>query len=361
MNGGSPMKRAVWSLAALMLLLAGCGRGHEAPVSSAGPSAAPSALATLTVNAEATRAERVWDGVVEAVHQATLSAQTAGRVLELPFDVDDTVEAGQVVVRFTDVEQASARRRGQAEVNSAEAAWRNAEADYQRIAEIHARQLIARAQLDQATARRDAARAALDAARAALRAAGEQVDYTVVRAPYSGIVTQRFVQVGESVQPGQPLIAGISLSRLRVDVDVPQSDVAAIRAHRQAAIVLDDGRRIEATTVTLFPYADPATHTFKVRLELPEQDTGLSPGMTVKAAFVTGVATRLLLPLPALVQRSEVSAVYVVDGSRVTLRQLRLGHRHGDRVEVLAGLAPGETIAADPLAAGLHLAGLRHD
>ncbi|NCT69015.1 MAG: efflux RND transporter periplasmic adaptor subunit [Rhodanobacteraceae bacterium] len=344
-------------IAATALLLGACGRSHE----PAAPAAAAPTLATLVVNAEPARAERIWDGVIEAVNQATLSAQTAGRVLELPFDVDDYVKAGEVVVRFTDVEQLSARRRGQADVNSAEAAYRNAEADYQRIAEIYARKLVSRSQLDQATARRDSAKAALEAARAALRAAGEQVDYTVVRAPYSGLVTQRFVQVGESVQPGQPLIAGISLSQLRVNVDVPQSDVAAIRAHKQAAVVLDDGRRIEAKTVTLFPYADPSTHTFKVRLELPEQDTGLNPGMTVKAAFVTGVATRLLVPLSALVQRSEVSAVYVVDGARVSLRQLRLGHRYGERVEVLAGLAPGEAIATDPVAAGLHIAGQRHD
>lgn len=346
-----------FSLLTLTALLTACGSDVQPPPQAG----AKPDLAVLTVEAEPARAEHIWDGVVEAVNQATLSAQTAGRVTELPFDVDDYVEAGQVVARFTDVEQRSARRRGEAEVASAEAAWRNAEVDYQRIAEIHARQLVARSQLDQALARRDSARATLDAARAALRAAGEQVDYTVVRAPYSGIVTRRFVEIGEAVQPGQPLIAGISLNRLRVNVEVPQSEIATIRAQRQAALLLEDGRRIEARAVTLFPYADPTTHSFKVRVELPEEDTGLNPGMTVKVAFVTGVDTRLLVPATALVQRSEVSGVYVVDASRVSLRQLRLGQRYGERIEVLAGLAAGETIAIDPLAAGLWIAEQRHD
>jgi multidrug efflux pump subunit AcrA (membrane-fusion protein) len=144
-------------------------------------------------------------------------------------------------------------------------------------------------------------------------------------------------------------------------VSVPQGEVAAIREHARAAVLLDAGTRIEAKSVTVFPSADPQTHAFRVRVELPAQETGLHPGMTVKTAFVVGTTERLLLPRDALVQRSEVSGVYVIEGARVSLRQLRLGHRYGDRVEVLAGLAAGETYATDPVAAGLWLAQARSD
>jgi hypothetical protein len=78
--------------------------------------------------------------------------------------------------------------------------------------------------------------------------------------------------------------------------------------------------------------------------------------MTVKVAFVVGDAERLLVPASALVQRSEVSAVYVLDGTGVALRQVRLGHRFGDRIEVLSGLSGGERVATDPVAAGLAVA-----
>ncbi len=175
--------------------------------------------------------------MVEAVNQATLSAQTAGRVVELPFDVDDYVSAGDVVVRFTDVEQQSASRQAQAQLSAAQAAAREAEAEYTRIADIYQRKLVAKAQLDQATAKRDSARAALEAARAGVSGAGEQVDYTVIKAPFTGIVTARHVQVGEAVRPGQPLISGLSLGQLRLSVEIPQSDIATIRAqegHRVA-------------------------------------------------------------------------------------------------------------------------------
>lgn len=323
---------------------------------------APLKLATLTVETT-TRPDQIkWDGVVEAVDQATLSAQTAGRVLELPFDVNDRVKAGQVLVRFTDVEQVSGQRRASAGLSAAQAELRDAQAAFRRAEELLGRQLIARAAFDQAKARREAAQAALAAAQASVREAGEQVDYTVIRAPYSGILTERFVKVGESVRPGQPLVAGLSLSKLRVQVDVPQRDVTAIRQHAKAAVVLDDGQRIIAEKVIVFPIADPQTHSVKVRVELPEAETGLQPGMTVKVAFTIGESPRLLVPVSAILQRGEVSAVYVVDGNnRVSLRQLRLGERFGDAIEILAGLQAGERIATDPLAALASLSSERGD
>lgn len=348
--------RSITVLPAL-LGLAACG-GGEPPATATRP--LPE-LATLTIAPERAARERVWDGVVEAVNQATLSAQTGGRVLELPFDVDDYVSAGEVVVRFTDVEQKSASRQAQAQLAAAQAAAREAEAEYTRIADIYQRKLVAKAQLDQATAKRDSARAALEAARAGVSGAVEQVDYTVIKAPFTGIVTARHVQVGETVRPGQPLISGLSLGQLRLSVEIPQSDVAAIREHKRATLLLgrDGERRVDAREVVVFPYADAQSHSFKVRVELPEQETGLHPGMTAKVAFVVGETESLLVPFSALVRRSEVSAVYVVAGERLSLRQLRLGHRHGDRVEVLSGLRAGERIAVDPLAAAAALVASR--
>jgi RND family efflux transporter MFP subunit len=342
-----PIARVAGLLLLPLLLSACAGEPEQAARQGAGPD-----FEILTVERLPAARERSWDGVVEAVHQATLSAQTGGRVLELPYDVNDYVEAGEVVVRFTDVEQQSGQRRAQANLSAAQAAFNEAEADFRRISEVFGRQLVSRAQYDQSVARRDSARAQLDAARAAVREAGELVDYTVVRAPYSGILTERFVEVGETVGPGQPLVAGLSLDRLRVQVEVPQSDIAAIRRHGRAWVVLGDGRRVEAEQVIVFPYADPLTHSFRVRLELPEADTGLQPGMTAKVAFMLDRGERLGIPVSALVQRSEVTAVYVVDDAgRVVLRQIRPGHRFNDQVEVLAGLSDGERIAADPLAA----------
>jgi RND family efflux transporter MFP subunit len=336
-----------WAVVGLWATVAGCGQ----PIEPLAPTATP-AFDLHTVATQSVARTRHWDGVVEAVHHATLTAQTQGRVIELPFDVNDYVEAGSIVVRFTDVEQQSGRQQADAMLRAAEASAAEAETEYRRISELVSRQLLPRAQLDAAIARRNGTMAQLDAAKATLRQAGEQVDYTVIRAPYAGILTERHVQVGESVRPGQPLVTGLSLDRLRVLVDVPQSDVAAIQESRRAAVLLDDGRRIEAERITVFPYANSTSHSFSVRVELPQTETGLRPGAMAKISFVLGQRERIAIPIGALVRRSEVQGVYIVDASQsVYLRQVRIGHRDGEWVEILAGLREGDVIAADAVLA----------
>ena len=348
----------LWMAAASAFVVAGC--SHAPPPAASSVAAPP--IPVVTLAEQVMPRERIWDGTVEAVNRATLSAQTAGRITELPFDVNDYVPKGAVVARLTDVEQGAAARAAAAQVRSAQAAYRDAEAQYQRIAAVFQRKLVSRSQYDQSKAAADSAKAALDAAQQNLRAAQQSQDYTVVRAPYAGILTQRFVQVGEAVQPGQPLIAGISLNQLRVEAQVPQSDVDAIRAYGRAWLLYDHGsKRLQAAKVIVFPYADPTTHTFTVRLELPPADTGLNPGELVEVAFMVGSRPRLMVPESAVLRSGEITGVYVVRDGAVSLRQVRLGYRIGDEVEVISGLVPGEQIARDPLQAVTWLVKHRQD
>ncbi len=331
--------------------LAGCG---NQPAGQVAPQQEPP-LAGLTVRAESGQSQQVWDGVVEAVQQVTITAQTNARVLELPYEVNAIVAEGAVLVRFSDVEQKSARNAATAQIAAAQASYRDAQASYARIAAVYAKGYVSPAQMDQQRAARDAAKATLEAARARLSEVGQQLDYTVLRAPFAGVITHRFVHAGQAVQAGppspQPLLTLQALDNLRVNVQVPQSAAAAIRQFHTAEVLPAGGRRIRASTVEVFPYADPATHTFNVRLQLPAGSVGLYPGMTVKVAFATGAARRLLVPDSALLQRGELVAVYVLGEHAVTLRQVRTGERDGDAVEVLAGLDDGERVARDPQAA----------
>lgn len=321
---------------------------------AAAPSIAAVPFETAPVTYEVAPRERILDGRVEAVNQATVSAQTSGRVAELPFDVNDFVEAGEVVMRFTDTEQRAALDAAEAALAEARARLANAEQEFQRAETMIANNTISRARFDQAEAERDSARARLNAAVAGVEQAREQLEYTVVRAPYAGIVSRRHVELGELVSPGQPLISGLSLQSLRVNVDVPQSLFHDVRKIARAAAYVN-GERIEADSLTFFPVADDAANTFRVRVNLPDGAVTLYPGMFIKVGFIVGETERLLIPQDAVVRRSELSAVYVVDGDGVALRQVRLGRRYADNVEVLAGLTEGESVATDPVQAGIWL------
>jgi RND family efflux transporter MFP subunit len=322
--------------------------------SMAAASAAETPLATLTVEYENAPRERIFDGTVEAVNQATVSAQTSGRVAEIFYDVDDFVEAGAPIMRFTDTEQRAALESARAALEEAEARAVEAESEFTRVSAMFENGTVARARYDQARANRDAAVARLESARAGAVNAEQQLEYTRVRAPYAGIVSRRHVEVGELVRPGAPLMSGLSLEHVRVVVDVPQSMLQPIRDIGKAHVYAGE-RTIAAESLTFFPVADAATNTFRVRAGLPAASITLYPGTFVKVGFVVGETERLLVPASAIVRRSELTAVYVVDGDAVTLRQIRSGRRYGERVEVLAGLEAGEIIAADPVAAGVYL------
>jgi len=311
------------------------------------------ALETVPVTLGSTAVERIFDGTVEAVQQATVSAQTSGRIQEVNFDVDDFVEAGSTLIRFTNIEQQTGLQRAQADLSGARARAVEAGEEYARAENLKDRGLGSQRDLDRALAARTSAAAAVSSAESTVVAARQQLDYTVVRAPYSGIVTQRYVEVGETVSTGQPLISGLSLEKLRVTVDLPQQ--VAIQVRREPrAMVLTEAERVKPEKITIFPVADPVTNTFRVRLEMPDGQFGLFPGMFVKAAFQVGEAERLLIPAEAVVQRSEVTAVYVSANGDVRLRQVRIGHSFGGQVEVLAGLIEGEQVAVDPVQAGIY-------
>ena len=310
-------------------------------------------FATAPVTLEMTAVERLFDGTVEAVHQATISAQTAGRIAEVNYDVDDFVEHGTVLIRFTDVEQRTAFREAEARLTEARARLVEAGAEYRRAQNLKERNLGSQRDLDRALASRDSAAAQVASAEPAVERARQQLEYTVIKAPYSGIVTQRFVEVGESVTNGERLMSGLSLERLRVTLDLPQQVSIKVRPDPRAVILTGEGP-MKPEKITIFPVADPLTNTFRVRLELPEGQFGLYPGMFVKVAFQVGNAERLLVPTAALVRRSEVTGVYVIVDGGIRLRQIRVGETVGDHVEVLAGLTASERVALDPVQAGIY-------
>lgn len=299
--------------------------------------------------------EYLVDGVVEARREATLSAEVAGQIEAVHFDVDDLVEQGEIVLEIRDREYRAQRQQAKAALDEADAGLREAELEFRRNQDLRKQNLISQSVFDKADAALKASRARKAAAEANLARASEQLDHTVVRAPYSGVVVQRHVDPGESVNPGQPIMTGYAAGQLRVSAQVPQSIIGGLRQNRVArVIVLEDGRSIEVSQITIHPFADAQNHAFPVRLNLPETDSGLYPGMLVKVALSIGTSERLLLPAEALVKRAEVNAVYVIDASgKLSLRQVRPGNLYDGRVEILAGLDENERVALDPVRAGI--------
>ncbi len=345
------MRRALAGLAAA-LALAGC---SERPGDGA---ARPGAEALATAPAELREVEIAVssEAIVEAVHQSTVSAQVAGRIVDLPFDVGDRVQKGQVIARIDERAASQALAQSEAQVRAAEAGFTNARANYERSRQLFAQKFISQAALDKAEADYRAAESQWKAMLAGAGQAATEKSFTTIFAPYGGVVAARHVQLGEMAVPGKPIMTGFDPGSLRAVATVASTQVAAIQASRKARVEIPSANRwVEARSITVVPAADPRTHSTQVRLDLPADVSGVYPGVFARAHFVVAAEPRLMVPRAAIVRRSELTAVYVVGAEGAPqLRQVRLGTAADERgVELLAGVRAGERVALEPVKAGM--------
>jgi RND family efflux transporter MFP subunit len=340
--------------AALLAVALAAACGEPAPPAKA--IAFPQGLESAAVEVREVALTYSAEAVVEAVRQSTVAAQISGRVVDIRFDVGDFVKKGEVIVRIDERAVTQAQEASEAQVREAQAALGNARASYERSRQLLAQKFISQAALDQAEAAYKAAQARVTALLAGAGQAATERSFATVVAPYSGVVAERHIELGEMASPGRPLMTGFDPSTLRVVATVPQAQVASIRALGKARIEVPSlGRWVDVKRITVVPAADPRTHTTRVRLDLPGDVRGIYPGVYARAHFAVGAAPKLLVPRAAVIRRSELTAVYVLgDDGRPLLRQVRLGAAGDERsVEVLAGLKPGERVALDPVKAGM--------
>jgi RND family efflux transporter MFP subunit len=301
-------------------------------------------LATVVVGMNAVADAVVVEGRVEAVVQATVAARVPGRILEVRVDAGQRVNRGDILMRLDAreaTEAAAAARAGAIE----------AKANFERTRQLQRENFVSQSAVDRARASFDAAQAQADAARAG-------ASHASLAAPIAGLVSKRHADAGEMATPGLPLVTIIDPDQLRVTAHVPQGRLAALTGARSAVVEFpEQGVRLRSELVQVLPTVDAATHVAEVRVGLPAGQTGLFPGMAARVSLLLGEASRLTVPRRAVLRRGELASVYVVaaNGS-LSLRQIRLGPNLADDVvEVLAGLRAGETIAADPVAAGIAL------
>ena len=281
------------------------------------------------------------ESLVEAVQQTTVGAQIAGRVIEVKADAGQSVAKGEVLMRIDAREAEEAAR-------AANAQYANARLNYERTKSLVAQKFMSAAALDKA-------KADYDAATANRAAASASESHATIVAPLTGVVARRHAELGDMATPGKPLFTIYEPGGLRVTASIPQYRLNQMRSVKTARIEFPElGKWVDATTVTLLPTADTATHVSQVRVSLPPVPEA-TPGMFARVHFVIGQAEKLTVPVSAVVRRGEVAAVYVLgaDG-RLSLRQLRLGDAVGaGEIEVLAGLAAGNKVATNPVKAAI--------
>lgn len=307
----------------------------SAPIS---PSRAD-ASGTTPVKVRAARATAASGGAlvpatVVSLHRATLSTRVAAAVHAVHVREGQRVAAGQLVVSLAD----SDVRGGLAAAESALAA---AAAQERRIRILAAQRAATPAELEMATAQRAQAEAAVASARASL-------SYTAIRAPFAGIVQARRVEPGDLVGPGQPLVDlegdGLELQASLSEEEARGLSVGATVPFRT------DAAHGQAVIIALTPGGDVLSHRRGVRARVQAFQGELRSGAFARLEVpgAAGAFGDLWVPRSALVERGDLTGVFVAAGGRAELRWIALGDLTGDRMAVRAGLRPGDTVVDAP-------------
>jgi RND family efflux transporter MFP subunit len=323
------------------------------------PAAIAAGLATVVVKQSNNALTFTVEGVVEAVKSSVIAPQVSGSITALPVKAGDYVKAGQLLVRIDTRMAAQQAMSNQAQVAAAQAQLNAARKEYERKYRLYEKQYISQAALERAESDYKTAEAQTKAQLAQTGMSGVQTGLHTINAPYSGVIAEVMTEVGGMAMPGQPILALYDPSGFRVRVNVPQSQLASLKAgssiNIQVPAASEGERSVISTNLTVLPTADSVSNMSIVRLTLPQNLASIRPGMFARAMLpVNDVKGKgqIFVPVKSVIKRSELMAVYVVDKQgRPQLRQVRLGRKQGENIEVFAGLQLGELVALDPIAA----------
>jgi RND family efflux transporter MFP subunit len=347
--------------------------------------------AVKPVQVEAVRQETVRRavevvGTLAAVDQVTVSSETEGKVSRILADLGDRVTAGQALIQLDNEKQqynfdqqkaALARALAQygatdpqhlpdiektPDVQKASADLQQAKQSYERANELFKRTLVPRQTLDDAEtalqskkASYDASlqtaknlRASIQASEATMKLADRQFRDTQIRAPFDGYIEKRLVNLGELVKAQMPVIAVVRLDPLKAIAEIPEKMAPWIRDGQAVELHVDayPQRMFEGKVSRISPAVNTATRAFPFEAVVPNRDAVLKPGTFARVHIESGREDQVLtLPYSALQYRYGVNRVFVVDNDKLSVRELKIGDRVDDRVEILSGVKAGERVA----------------
>jgi RND family efflux transporter MFP subunit len=339
-----------WALLAAVsvLSLVGCGGGGHEP-DEAEPRRAVAtevAVAGLEEIPDQTQAT----GSVQAWRTVSPGTKILGRIEQVLVREGDGVRRGQVLARLERRDLQAAMDQARAALAMAEAGLENAEAQHRRMTELHPRGSVTDKNLEDAVSAYRTATAAVAQAQANLSAAEVNLSYAEIRSPFEGRVVAKRVEAGDMAAPGTSLFTIEDISKAKIVLRVPESDVVGLEAGAPGTVRVDVIEEdFPAEVDRILPSGDPMSRTYEVQMILDNPDGRLRSGMFARASFARGRREALTVPLAAVVERGQLQGVFVLDPDGLArLRWIRLGRVRGERVEVLSGLSAGESYLAAP-------------
>jgi|TARA_R110000744_G_scaffold331085_1_gene436590 RND family efflux transporter MFP subunit len=293
-------------------------------------------------------------GKIEAVNSANISTRMMGYVDKIYVQVGDKVTKGQQLISINNADISAKLAQVNAGITEATAAFNNAEKDYNRYTALFNENSASQKELDDITANYNMAKARLEGAKQMKNEVNAQFSYSNIRAPFNGVVTNKFINVGDMANPGMPLVEVESPGNFQVLAMVPESEILEIKSGSEVEVLIKTlNESFKGTVTEVSTSAKNTGGQYMVKVMLDESNSNLLSGMYATVQFPTAKkenTNRVLIPIEAVVHNGQLSGVYTVSESNTALlRWLRLGRTYGDSVEVLSGLSAEEQyiISAD--------------
>lgn len=301
-------------------------------------------------------------GTVRATQSSQIASQTMGTIREIRAREGDLVQAGQILATIDDSQPRAAVEQATAAVSAAEKEFSAADSEFalsestlKRYQQLFDKKSLSPQEFDEiktrsqsAEARREVARAGVAQANAALTQARTSLGYTLIHAPFAGVVTEKKADAGSLASPGSPLFTVEGTRNYRLEVSVDESDIRKVRTGERVSLSLEalGNAEMSGKVEQIVPTADSGSRNFIVKIGLPA-DPNLRSGMFGRAYFSLGARQALLIPRTAIIERGQLHGVFAIDANHVAgMRYVMLGKLIGQQMEVLSGLQDGETIVA---------------
>ena len=338
------VRPAVVVLFLLVLITAGCQGGGNTGTS---PAVRPTVTGVETAVVATTTVDDLYEttGTVRADRSAVVAARIMGVVARLPVREGDRVRAGQTLA-VLDSQELAHRVRG-AEMALAAAREHQALADttWKRYRSLYEEKALTTQEMDQIAAQRKVAASEVERARAGAAEARTYEAFTVLKAPFAGMVTSRAVSEGGLVGPGQPLFTLEDTASLYVEAFVDEGRLGQLRKGQTLQVFFDPSKAPVAGKIReVVPAVDPRTRTFMVKVTVPA--AGLQSGRFARLVFAVGKKDAVLIPAVAVVARGQLTGVYTVAPDGILAYRIVKTGRGGidGRTEILSGLRPGEAL-----------------
>lgn len=270
-----------------------------------------------------------------------------GYVNNVPVNVGDKVNKGQLLVAINNADLQAKRAQVNASITQATAAFNNAKKDYERFQALFAQNSASQKEMDDMTAHYEMAKAGLEAANQMKNEVNAQFAYSNITAPFSGVITGKNVKKGDMANPGMPLISIEAPGDFEVVALVPETEISQIKKGAQVDVnVKSINRTVTGKVTEVSTSASQTGGQYLVKIDLDKTDTNILSGMYTTVQFPVErkvKSSMVLIPKDAVVSKGQLTGVYTVSQSNTAiLRWLRLGKTFGDQVEVLSGLNADE-------------------